>query len=90
MVVRYTAPYADPVIIPAVALINGLGVGFLRRLDIGDALSDIFGNEFKTWSLQLQVSNVTDRTALYNFQSVFVGTRIVQPRTFALKVKRYF
>ena len=44
----------------------------------------------RTWSLQLQVSNVTDRTALYNFQSVFVGTRIVQPRTFALKVKRYF
>ncbi|WP_250031963.1 FtsW/RodA/SpoVE family cell cycle protein [Paractinoplanes maris] len=39
-VVRYTAPYADPVIIPAVALINGLGVGFLRRLDIGDALSE--------------------------------------------------
>lgn len=40
VVVRYTAPYADPVIIPAVALINGLGVGFLRRLDIGDALSE--------------------------------------------------
>jgi cell division protein FtsW (lipid II flippase) len=38
-VVRFTAPYADPVLIPAVALINGLGVGFLRRLDIGDALS---------------------------------------------------
>ncbi|MET0426102.1 MAG: FtsW/RodA/SpoVE family cell cycle protein [Actinoplanes sp.] len=40
VVVRFTAPYADPVLIPAVALINGLGVGFLRRLDIGDALSE--------------------------------------------------
>ena len=40
--------------------------------------------------LQLQVTNLTNRTALYNFQSVFVGTRLVQPRTFALKVKRSF
>ena len=28
-----------------------------------------------------QVTNLTNRTALYNFQSVFVGTRLVQPRT---------
>ncbi|UWP87772.1 FtsW/RodA/SpoVE family cell cycle protein [Dactylosporangium fulvum] len=33
--IRFIAPYADPVILPAVALINGLGVGFLRRLDLG-------------------------------------------------------
>ncbi|MCA2212791.1 FtsW/RodA/SpoVE family cell cycle protein [Jidongwangia harbinensis] len=39
LVVRFTAPYADPVLIPAVALINGLGVGFLRRLDIARALA---------------------------------------------------
>jgi cell division protein FtsW (lipid II flippase) len=38
-VVRFTAPYADPVLIPAVALINGLGVGFLRRLDIARAIA---------------------------------------------------
>lgn len=44
----------------------------------------------RTWSLQLQVTNVTDRTALFNFQSVFVGTRLVQPRTFALRVRRFF
>jgi cell division protein FtsW (lipid II flippase) len=40
LVVRFTAPYADPVLIPAVALINGLGVGFLRRLDIARAISE--------------------------------------------------
>jgi hypothetical protein len=44
----------------------------------------------RTWTVQLQVTNLTDRTALYNFQSVFVGTRLVQPRTFAIRVKRYF
>jgi hypothetical protein len=44
----------------------------------------------RTWGLQLQGTNLTNRTALYNFQSVFVGTRLVQPRTFAVRIKRYF
>jgi hypothetical protein len=44
----------------------------------------------RTWSIQVQVTNLTNRTALYNFQSVFVGTRLVQPRTFAIRVKRHF
>ena len=35
----------------------------------------------KTWAAQLQITNLSDNTALYNFQSVFVGTRLVQPRT---------
>jgi cell division protein FtsW (lipid II flippase) len=39
LVVRFAAPYADPVLIPAVALVNGLGVGFLRRLDLARAIA---------------------------------------------------
>lgn len=44
----------------------------------------------RTWSAQAQVTNLSNRTALYNFQSVFVGTRIVAPRTFSIRVGRNF
>jgi hypothetical protein len=39
----------------------------------------------RLWSLRAQLNNVTNRTALFNFQSVFVGTRLVQPRTASLE-----
>ncbi len=44
----------------------------------------------RTWNVQVQVTNITNRTALYNFQSVFVGTRLVQPRTVSVRVSRHF
>jgi outer membrane cobalamin receptor len=44
----------------------------------------------KTWAAQVQLTNLFDRTALYNFQSVFVGTRLVQPRTLSVRLVRHF
>ena len=47
-------------------------------------------NDKKRWSLQFDVTNLTNKTALYNFQSIFVGTRLVQPRTIGAKVRWYW
>lgn len=44
----------------------------------------------RLWSARLQVNNLTNRTALFNFQSVFVGTRIVQPRTVTAEFRFYW
>jgi hypothetical protein len=44
----------------------------------------------KRWDVSAQISNLTNRTALYNFQSVFVGTRAVAPFTLGGRVRWYF
>jgi len=44
----------------------------------------------KRWDVQFQMTNLTNRTALFNFQSIFVGTRVVQPRTAGVKFRWFF
>jgi hypothetical protein len=44
----------------------------------------------RRWDLQFQVLNLTNKTGLYNFQSVFVGTRLVAPRSLGLKWRWYW
>jgi hypothetical protein len=51
---------------------------------------DLIREGRRRWDLQFQVSNLTNQTALYNFQSIFVGTRLVQPRSFGIKVRWYW
>ncbi len=69
------------------------GVPRVRPRTIIDAaagidLKDARGR--RTWSAQVQLTNLSNRTALYNFQSVFVGTRVVAPRTVSVRVARNF
>jgi outer membrane receptor protein involved in Fe transport len=62
----------------------------MRPRTITDAVA---GWERKTkdgaerWEVSVHVSNLTDKTALYNFQSIFVGTRVVAPRTAGLRLR---
>jgi hypothetical protein len=49
-----------------------------------------YRDDRRSWDAVFQVSNITNTTALYNFQSIFVGTRIVQPRTASVKLRWYF
>jgi hypothetical protein len=59
-------------------------------VDLATGVDLADGSGRKTWGVQVQATNLTNRTALYNFQSVFVGTRLVQPRTVSVRVSRNF
>jgi hypothetical protein len=47
-------------------------------------------SERRAWEAVVQVTNLTNETALYNFQSIFVGTRLVQPRTLGVRLRWFF
>ena len=44
----------------------------------------------RAWEFVVQCSNLSDATALYNFQSVFVGTRLVGPRSASAKFRLFW
>ncbi len=47
IVVRLVAPYADPVLLPVVAALNGLGLAVIRRLDLAEGTT--FARQQLTW-----------------------------------------
>ncbi len=44
----------------------------------------------RKWEAVLQASNLFNSTALYNFQSIFVGTRLISPRAVSLRLRWFF
>jgi len=85
---------ADPDFFDLLPYVNlGREVPRVRPRTIVDLAAGIDledGRGRRTWSAQVQVTNLTNRTALYNFQSVFVGTRVVAPRTVSIRLARSF
>ncbi|CUR54638.1 Cell elongation-specific peptidoglycan biosynthesis regulator RodA [metagenome] len=49
VVVRITAPYADPVLLPVVVALNGLGLAVIYRLDLAKGASGVFSGQQLTW-----------------------------------------
>ncbi|MDE0105345.1 MAG: TonB-dependent receptor [Bryobacterales bacterium] len=49
-----------------------------------------FRGDRRAWELAFQITNLTNRRALYSFQSVFVGTRVVQPATASLRLRVFW
>lgn len=44
----------------------------------------------RRWELALPTSNLANKTALHNFQSLFVGTRLAPPRTAGPRFRWFF
>ncbi len=71
LVVRFLTPYADPAILPAVALLNGIGVVFLHRVDLDPNVQD------KGWKAHpnfLDFGAISFRQLIWTIAAILVAT----------------
>jgi len=59
-------------------------------IDLAIGHDNIFGGDRFKWSAQLQVVNVANTVALYNFLSTFSGTHYVSPRAYTGQIGFHF
>lgn len=79
---------ADPDYADLLPLVNLTSLpARVRPRTISDLAVGYGGGDGQRWEVIGEVSNVTDRPGLYNFQSVFVGTRLIAPRAFSLRLR---
>ena len=83
VVVRLAAPYADPVILPAVVALNGLGLAMIRRIDLASNTS--FASQQLIWgALSIAVFVATllavrdhRRLQAYTYTMGFIGVALL-------------
>jgi hypothetical protein len=59
-------------------------------IDLAIGHDNIFGGDRFRWSAQLEVVNVANTVALYNFLSTFSGTHFVTPRAYTAQIGFHF
>lgn len=60
LVIRFVAPYADPVLLPVVAALNGLGLAVIHRLDLAKGGDSAVARDQLTWmSLGVVLFSIT-------------------------------
>lgn len=82
---------ADPDFADLLPYVNLAGpTARVRPRTISDLAFGYTPPEKHRWEVSANIGNLTGTTALYNFQSIFVGTRLVAPRTFGARVRWFF